>query len=258
MKALASLVLSTVLWQLPQNLSVKDNGPRTYRFTVDYTFAQTNGEIARRERVVADYTRGLPQDRVEWHDISIAAAPGADSPFGKPVPQQYMEGFSYINAMDTKAFQPEFFKNFPPDAMQTKNMVWDTQMLELFGQTQFEHLELNKPFRLAAASGAINLAGAGKFENKNIELTWVGMSQRNRKDCALIGYRAFFNPLEINTPGIKMKGRSNYWGEICVSLATKQIEYGTLYEDVLGQVQVPQKNNATVVNVVREGVFEVK
>lgn len=258
MKTLTSLVLSTVLWQLPQNLPVKDNGPRTYRFTVVYTFGQTNGEIVRRERVVADYTRGLPQDRAEWHNVSIATAPGADGPFGMPDAQQYMEGFSYVNALDSKAFQPEFFKNFPPNAMQERNMVWDTQMLELFGQTQFEHLELNKPLHLAGASGVINLAGSGKFENKNIELTWMGMSQRNGQECALIGYRAFFNPLEIDSPGIKMKGRSNYWGEIWVSLATKQIEYGTLYEDVLGELQLPQQDKPMVVNVVRSGAFEVK
>jgi hypothetical protein len=47
--------------------------------------------------------------------------------------------------------------------MQERNMVWETQMLELFGQKQFEYLELNKPLHLAEASGAIDLAGSGKF-----------------------------------------------------------------------------------------------
>src|SRR5207245_204124 len=148
-------------------------------------------------------------------------APGADGPFGKPESQQYMEGLSYTNNPGDESLQPAFFKNFPPSAMQARNMVWDTQMLELFGQTQFEHLELNKPLHFAAGSSNIDLAGAGSFENKNVLLTWMGFSERNAQQCALIAYRAFFNPLQINFPGFKMKGRSNYWGEIWVSLATK-------------------------------------
>ena len=33
-----------------------------------------------------------------------------------------------------------------------------------------------------------------------------------------------------------LKGRSHYWGAIWVSLASRQIEYATLQEDVLGEM----------------------
>lgn len=257
MKAISSLVLSTILWQLPQNLPVKDTGPRTYRFTVEYSYGQPNGEIVRREQVIAEYKSGLPDGHVQWHNVSVATAAGADSPFGAPEKQSYMEGFSYDRQLGVKSLQPGFFKGFPPNAMQEQNMVWDVEMFNVFGQTQFEHLQLNKPFRLAS-SGEMNLAGSGKFENKNVELTWTGISERNGQQCAVIAYRAFFNPLEINTPGVKMKGRSNYWGDIWVSMATKQIEHATLYEDVLGELQRPQQDKPQVVNVVRSGVFELR
>src|SRR5438552_4042695 len=35
-------------WKLPQHLTVKDNGPRTYRFKVDYYVANSTGEIVQR------------------------------------------------------------------------------------------------------------------------------------------------------------------------------------------------------------------
>jgi hypothetical protein len=256
MKAITLVLLSVVVtWKLPQDLAVRDNGPRTYRFTVDYTYTHTDGEIARRERVSGDYTRGLPEGKVIWRNVTVAQASGAAAPFGEPSKQDYMEGFEYKNTPGNGSLQAEFFKAFPPAAIQGRNLVWDVQMIELFGQTQFEHLQLNQPFHLAS-EGALDLAGAGKFQNKNIELMWTGRSQRNGQECVLISYRALFNPLSIATPGMTMKGRSNYWGEIWVSTFTKQIEYATLYEDVLGEVRVAQQEKPMVVDVVRSGVFK--
>ena len=71
----------------------------------------------------------------------------------------------------------------------------------------------------------------------------------------MIEYRAFFNPLEIANGGMTLNGRSHYWGEIWVSLATRQIEYATLYEDVLGELKLGQDSPRTV-SVFRTGIFE--
>ena len=53
-----------------------------------------------------------------------------------------------------------------------------------------------------------------------------------------------------------LTGRSDYWGEIWVSLATKQIEYSTLYEVVVGEMKLPDQDSTQVVNVFRIGTFE--
>lgn len=42
---------SAKTWNLPQGTTVKDNGPRTYRFIVDYNTANTVGEIVNRQRL---------------------------------------------------------------------------------------------------------------------------------------------------------------------------------------------------------------
>jgi hypothetical protein len=100
------------------------------------------------------------------------------------------------------------------------------------------------------------MPGVGTFHSRDVVLEWVGRSQRNGQDCALIRYQSFFNPLEIASGGMTLKGRSDYWGEIWVSLATKQIEYSTLYEVVVGEMKLPGENATKVVNVLRIGAFE--
>lgn len=82
------------------------------------------------------------------------------------------------------------------------------------------------------------------------------MSERNGQKCALIKYQAFFNPVEIATGGMTLNGRSDYWGDIWVSLATKQIEYGTLYEVVVGEMKVPNQDATQVVNIFRQATLE--
>ena len=150
--------------------------------------------------------------------------------------------------------KPDFFKGFPATAVFERNLVWDTGMLEMFGQDQFEHLRLNVPYHVLSAQD-VHMAGIGTFHNRDVSLTWVGRSRRNGADCAVIEYRAFFNPVEIANGGMTLKGRSHYWGEIWVSLSTKQLEYATLREDVLGELtlagQAPR-----VISVFRDGVFE--
>src|SRR5206468_2856108 len=106
---------------------------------------------------------------------------------------------------------------------------WDTGMIEMFGQNYFDRFKLNQPYH-AISDGKTDIPGTGSFQNRDVVLQWVGLSRRDGRDCAVIEYQAYFNPLEIAIGGMALKGRSDYWGQIWVSLATKQIEYGTIYE----------------------------
>ena len=72
------------------------------------------------------------------------------------------------------------------------------------------------------------MPGVGTFHSRDTVLEWVGRSERNGQECALIDYRSFFNPLQLAVGGMTIQGRSDFWGEIWVSLATKQIEYATI------------------------------
>jgi hypothetical protein len=87
-------------------------------------------------------------------------------------------------------------------------------------------------------------------------LEWIGHSQRNGQECALIKYEAFFNPVQIATGGMTLTGRSDYWGEIWVSLETRQIEYSTINESVVGEMKLPGQDTTQVLNIFRTGALE--
>ena len=241
-------------WVLPRGLTTKDAGPRTYRFTVDYLMANPRGAVVHRQRLVGDYIRGLAGGEVQWKNVSQAEADGPTGGFGAPQKRDFMEGFRYANDLGT-TMQPEFFKGFPPAAVFERNLVWDTGMMELFGQAYFETLKLNEPFH-ALASQDVKMPGMGTFHNRDVVLEWVGRSYRNGQDCALIDYRAFLNPLEIANGGMSLWARSDYWGQLWVSLKTKQIEYGTLYEEVMGEMKLAGQDQAQPLSVFRTGTLE--
>ena len=243
-------------WTLPQGTAMVDNGPRTYRVTVDHTVSDTKGQVVQRQRVSGDYTRGLPGGDAVWKDVTVAESSGPAEISGPGQKREFMEGFRYRagSAGLGETMKPEFFKGFPPAAVFERNLVWDTGMIEMFGQDQFAHLKLNAPYRLISAQN-VNMPGVGTFHNHDVQLTWIGNSRRNGQDCAVIEYRAYFNPLRIAIGGMTLTGRSHYWGEIWVSLATRQIEYATLHEDVLGEMVLAGQDKR-IVNVFRDGVFE--
>jgi hypothetical protein len=252
---LAAQTVSAQSWTLPQGTTVKDNGPRTYRFTVDYNTANTRGETWMRQHLTGEYTRGLPGGEVMWKNVTQAdAVGGATAPFAAAQKRDFMEGFRYQNNL-LNSMKPDFFKGFPPTAVMERNLVWDTGMIENFGQDFFEHLKLNEPYQILSNQD-VNIPDVGSFRNHDVVLEWIGRSQRNGQDCALIRYQAFFNPVEIANGGMTLKGRSDYWGEIWVSLATKQIEYGTLYESVVGEMKLPGQDTTQVVNIFRSGTLE--
>jgi len=241
-------------WDLPQGTTVKDAGPRTYRFTVDYDTANRTGDVVRRQRVTGDYTRGLANGDAEWKNVTEAEADGATAAFSAPQKQEFIEGFRYP-ARSPDTLKPDFFKSFPPSAVYERNLIWDTSMFESFGQDFFDRLKLNVPLHISADED-VNMPGVGTFHSHDTVLEWVGRSQRNGQDCALIDYRAFFNPLEIANSGVTIQGRSDFWGEIWVSLATKQIEYASIYEEVSGELKLPGQDTPQLLSVFRIGTLE--
>jgi hypothetical protein len=251
---LSAICLMAKSWKLPQGITVKDNAPRTYRFTVDYSTADIQGRIIHLQQVKGDYTRGLPDNEAIWENITVAESTQAGGPLGTAQKQEFMNGFHYkLKSFNPMA--PDFFKNFPDTAVNERNLVWDTTMLEDFGQKQFEHLVLNQPYHYSTNQDVL-MPGVGTFHNRDVQLIWIGKSFRNGQDCVLIEYSAYFNPLELAVGGMTLKGRSHFWGQIWVSLSTRQIEYGTLYEDVLGEMKFPGNNSTQVMNAFRYGVFE--
>jgi hypothetical protein len=244
------------LSRLPTDLKLKEDEPQKYRITVDYLTLDTLGNPTGKERVSGDYLRALPDGKVRWNDVRIAKAKGFDQPFPEGASQDYMEGFTYKVSKPAEMLNKEFFPGFPDSEIKTKNLVWDMHMIEQFAWDYFTKLELNQPYAIQSQPEDVPLAGAGTFQNRRIELTWVGLSKRNNETCALIQYQAFMNKFTTFMGKLSFQGRSHYWGDIWVSLKDKQVEYATLFEDVLVEFSLPGQGGKQLINVLRKGTFE--
>lgn len=253
----AVLALFGAAWMLPQTSEVRETGPRTYRFTVDYKSLSPVGDVIHLQHVVGDYTRGLPNGEVTWNNVTLATAVGPGAALPAAEPRAFMNGLKYRPDMpaETGPMSAVFFKDFPPDAVVERNLVWDTLMFEGFGQSQFRNLKLNEPYHVIKGQD-VPMPGVGTFVNRDVELTWIGKSRRNGQDCAVIDYTALMNPLNISNAGLRLTARSHYWGQIWVALATRQIEYATLYEVVTGEMTLPGAAGPQPLSVLRTGTFE--
>ena len=237
---------------LPQSLELKDEVQK-YVVTTDHFNTDIFGNFFNKMRVKGEYTRGLPDDNVKWNNVSVAMAMSRDAEFSEGSPVAYMENFTYNVSEDM--LKPEKFGTFTEYSAFTKNLVWDMMGIEGFAWVYFNNLELNKPFKAGFFNGKMDLAGMGSFENKDVVLTWTGITERNGEYCAVIEFRTMNNPIEYSGDGMSMKGRSHYWGTIWVSLEDKQIEHAVLYEDVVMEMNLPGQTTKQIMDATREISF---
>jgi hypothetical protein len=224
-------VLASILSGHIPAASAHTDAPAKYRFTTEYTMLGPQGmETGTHVLDAAFVTDGKT---VQWTTVTVGTSSGHGSMPTRVEHRAYLEGFKY--ALDAqKITSPEFFTSFPPDANDEKNLIWDELMFHSFA-SDLDRLRLNEP--VMAQSGDVNLAGNGKFTNRRIELTLLGVGRRNGEDCLLVHYEALLNRFNIHSAGpVTVAGRSDYFGDIWVAIRSRQIEYGTLLEEVAGVV----------------------
>ncbi len=237
---------------LPQNLVLNDELQK-YVVTTDHFNTDIFGNFFNKMRVKGEYTRGLENGKAKWNNVTIAIAMQRDADFPAGNKVDYMENFSYSISADM--LKPDAFATFGENSAFTKNLIWDMMGIEGFAWSSFEKLKLNESFADERFNGKMDLAGQGSFENKDVQILWTGISERNGETCAVIEYRTFNNPLEYTGEGMSMKGRSHYWGTIWVSLEDKQIEHAVLYEDVVMEMNLPGQTSKQIMNATREISF---
>ena len=237
---------------LPQSLELKDELQK-YVVTTDHFNTDIFGNFFNKIRIKGDYTRGLPDEQVKWNNVSVAMSMSRNDEFSAGSPVAYMENFSYKVSEDM--LKPEKFSTFTENSAYTKNLVWDMMGIEGLAWVNFNDLELNEPFKATFFNGKMDLAGMGSFENKDMVITWTGITERNGEYCAVIEFRTMNNPLEYTGDGMSMKGRSHYWGTIWVSVEDKQVEHAVLFEDVVMEIQLPGQTNKQIMDATREISF---
>ena len=195
----------------------------------------------------------LPPTMEQWNNVRIAKSTQLKSQFDEGEVQKFMENFTYEPS--EKILQPEFFKDFPFDAVQAKNLVWDMAGIEAFAWGHLDSLRLNRIYEVKKMNGTVPLAGLGTFTNNNIQLNWKGVSLINNELCALIDFRAMDNPLvcdiKIGEKDFSLKGTSHYWGTVYLSLEEKKFEYVELLENVMMEIKWSDQPNSQYVYTTR-------
>jgi hypothetical protein len=202
-----------------------------YRFVTEYTTVGPQGGETGTHVIAAEFT--AHDKTVQWTTVTVGQTPGHGQPAAAAAHRAYLEGFQYARDV-SRITSSDFFAAFPPDANDERNLIWDELMFQSF-VADLDRLKLNEP--VVANSGDVNLAGSGAFNNRRIELTLLGAGRRHGEDCVLVRYEAPLNRFTINASGgVTVSGGSDYSGEVWISVQTRQIEYGTLVEDVAGVV----------------------
>ncbi len=234
---------------LPQELSLNDEEQK-FLVVTNHLNSDIYGNFFNKMQVKGEYTRGLTGGKVKWNNVSVAFAMQPQGKYPEGEKLSYMEDFTYVPSADM--MNAENFEGFTQHSAFAKNLVWDIMGIEGLAWAHFEKLELNKPLSASDFNSKIELADKGFFENKDMVLTWVGISEKNGEYCAVIEYRTFNNPLEYASEGLEMKGVSHYWGNIWVSLHDKQIEHATLFESLAAEMKLPGQQNRQMMSITRD------
>jgi hypothetical protein len=223
-----TIKIENYLESLPKNLELVEETPQKYLMVIDNRNYDFYGNFGSKNRVTGEYTRGLKNGFVKWNNVRIASSQNLDETFAEGVKQIYMENFSY--AASEEILNESFFKEIPEADVHIKTIVWNMFTFEIFAWSFWDSLKLNQEYLASEINSVVQIEGLGTIENKDLRFTWTGITNKNGKLCVIIKYIGMNNPLEFDMYNTKIKGSTNYWGNIYVSITDKQIEYGELHE----------------------------
>ncbi len=238
------------LKSLPENLELVEKSPQKYLMTVEYFNKDIYGNLSNKLKITGEYTRGYKDKHVIWNNVYFSQSNSQTEPYSDKVKQEYIENFSYIPSQNM--LQKSFFDSFDNSMVSilARSLVWDMYAIEIYAWNYFDLLEQNKTC-LVKDKGATDIAGIGIYDQKRIELNWIGISLINNSLCAIIEYRVLDNKLEGQTDLMKSKGSECYWGKTWVSLENKQIEYAEMYSNTIQEMEIEGLNNKMLVSTNR-------
>ena len=172
--------------------------------------------------------------------------------FPEGTKQQYIEDFRYVPS--PKMLQPSAFKDFPsdPDAVYSRNLIWDMMGIENFAWDFSDSLRLNKIYRITGPANEFNMADIGSYSHAEIQICWTGISEVNGVLCSIIEFRAIDNKIELNMDALKTKGTEQYWGTVWLSLADRLIEHAEMYGGTIQEIEITGMDNKFLVKTIRE------
>jgi hypothetical protein len=248
--------------QLPHNLETDNSAPQSYQLTEVYVNKNIDGAFSNKEIVTGQYTRGLTGGYVKWNSVYFASANDSiNQAFPAGTKQQYLDNLTYIPT-DTLLTETSLYINFPtsfPDKIYAINLIWDVYGIEKVAWLYFDSLKLNVPYRATQADVRIPILlpdFTGTYYQRDLRITWTGVTKMNNEDCAIIDFLALNNSTEYYITGLHLQGNEDYWGTIYVSLKDKQIEYAVMNNSTTEVGQITGSNQVITEQLTREVTVE--
>ena len=134
-------------------------------------------------------------------------------------------------------FKEDFYSDIPIEKKEWARMMTSDVPWFEFGWFILDSLEFQKEFFPKDMDNRdVSVEGVYTFSSSYLNCIWSGITIHNNEICAIVKFESFTNQLTSYSEGkMSMTGRDLYYGELWVSLNTKQIEYFKMVEDVVGE-----------------------
>ena len=241
----------------PSEIENKNSEPQEYKVTLKWqSLDAINSSLFNCNAVQADYKYGLDNGFVNWRNVYISTIENFQQPVGVGNKLNTFDGFTYQPFSDD-FLKEGFYKNI--DAEQRDLAQWlvsDAMQMHGIGTMFFDSLTFNKEFYPSLMNNYnIQFENGVLFKSKYQKLLWTGISEYNDEICAIVKFESLYNPLEMDTPEMSLKGRSLYWGEFRISLEDKQVEYAAMVEDIIFKLKSAAFPQEQLVDLQREITF---
>ena len=206
--------------------------------------------------VKATYIAGLDNDSVHWSNVSLARINDFQQKEFNGTNLPSFNGFTYkIN--ETNFLNEDFYSAIPPEQKDlAKWLVSDAIQMQGLAWYVFDSLTFGTPFIPQFLNEYdVKFKDWVTFTSRYQKLVWSGITKHNNEVCAIVKFESLYNPLTIDNSQMSLKGRSLYYGEIWISLNSKQVEYATMVEDVVMKLKSPLFPEEQLIDLQREIIF---
>lgn len=133
--------------------------------------------------------------------------------------------------------QEDFYSDIPSEKKEWARMMTSDVPWFEFGWGMLDSLEFQKEYfapEMDNKEGGIE--GVYKFSFSYLKCIWSGISLHNDEICAVVKFESLHNQMTNYWEGkMMMQGRNLYYGELWISLNTRQIVHLEMVEDLVGE-----------------------
>ena len=229
-----------------------------YKMAIDFTNKDLNGSILVHKIIkgkIIQLSQKSPVDNTyQLEDVSLTEI----SEQGKNTRKLDELERLKIEILGDNFTNSDFYKDYPPAHVEViRWFVQDKVGLDIYGQMYLDSLRLNIPFypdffqnQQADFEQYVN------FNTQKLNITWLGFSEINKKNCILVYFKSMYNPIDADNDMMTLNGRSCFWGNIWILPDTRHIEYAIMNEDLVYKMKLKVNDFEQQVNMQREVIYE--